>query len=351
MSPSFGYNTMEITELNKTELVRFITQSICECKSKAHFILEFGDERYCIFLNKDDKGYYVTVSETSSKTVQRPVKEIKRHYCFCSRLTVKNIDDIAYYIYSLVSDYFYGIYEVPTLEDTPTLDDTPTLEDDITDTGLSVAGLKYVEEQLKDMSEDSFQMMVDDAMTELLEDKYTMERIYFENYGVKHFVQEELVENLWVNLWHNLVGLTDDALECETREYLKYDEYMDNLLESGAWVMCSNGMGAVHFNEDLPFADGCSRLFELVGEHIAEKEIEKIMREMDDESEAYEFEWGFFSTFFEDRMFSNGNYEQYVKDELKKCTDIAFVIVYEDCLYICTTKAKNGIKNEVKVVA
>lgn len=345
MSPSFGYNTMEITELNKTELVRFITQSICECKSKAHFILEFGDERYCIYLNKDDKGYYVTVSETSSKTVQRPVKEIKRHYCFCSRLTVKNIDDIAYYIYSLVSDYFYGIYEVPTLEDTPTLDDTPTLENDITDTGLSVAGLKYVEEKLGDMSEDSFQMMVDDAMTELLEDKYTMERIYFENYGVKHFVQEELVENLWVNLWQNLMGITDEALECETREYLKYDEYMDDLLGSGAWVMCSNGMGSVHFNESLACgAEDNSRLMELVGEYIAEEEIEKIMREMDDESGVYKFEWGFFSPFFMNRMLGNDNYEWDVREELKKCTDIADARVYKDALYIWATKG-------VKVVA
>ena len=133
MFPFFGYNEKEITdELNKIDIVNFIAQSVRECKVKAQFILEFGDERYTMFLHKDDRGYYVTVSETSSKTVQRPVKEIKRHYFFCSRLTRKNIDDIANYIYGIVADYYYGygIYEAPALEEAPSLDQAPSLEED-----------------------------------------------------------------------------------------------------------------------------------------------------------------------------------------------------------------------------
>lgn len=280
----------------------------------------------------------------------------------------KNINIIAHTILeSIVDAYNEAVVKFSktedstfsTINDTPTLDDTPCLNDEYDKiiemeyyTGLSMDGLKYVEEKLGDMSEDSFQMMVDDAMTELLEDKYTMEQIYFENYGVKHFVQEELVENLWVNLWFNLMGVTDEALENETREYLKYDEYMDDLLESGAWVMCSNGMGAVHFNEDLACgAEDDSRLMELVGEYIAETEIEKIMRELDDESGAYKFEWDNFSPFFMNRMLGNGNYEWYVKEELKKCTDIADVRIYDDCLYIWATEPKNVNKWYVKVVA
>ena len=132
MFPFFGHNEKEITdELNKIDIVNFIAQSVRECKVKAQFILEFGDERYTMFLHKDDRGYYVTVSETSSKTVQRPVKEIKRHYFFCSRLTRKNIDDIANYIYGIVADYFYGygIYEAPALEEAPELEEAPALEE------------------------------------------------------------------------------------------------------------------------------------------------------------------------------------------------------------------------------
>lgn len=131
MFPFFGYNKKEITdELNKIDIANAIAYSIRECKKKAQFILEFGDERYCIFLNKDDKGYYITVDETSSKTVQRPVKEIKRHYFFCDRLTRNNIDGIANYIYGIVADYYYsyGIYEAPVLEEVPVLEEDTVVE-------------------------------------------------------------------------------------------------------------------------------------------------------------------------------------------------------------------------------
>jgi hypothetical protein len=108
----FGYHKrIEFTELNKTELVRFIAQPISMYKSDAHYCLEFGDERYCIYIYKNEKGYYVTVHETSSKTVQRPVKEVIRHYCDCFRLTEKKIDNIINYIYDLVANYFNGFYQ------------------------------------------------------------------------------------------------------------------------------------------------------------------------------------------------------------------------------------------------
>ena len=132
MFPFFGYNKEEITdELNKIDIANIIAYSIRECKAKAQVILEFGDERYCIFLNKDDKGYYITVDETSSKTVQRPVKEIKRHYFFCERLTRNNIDSIANYIYGIVADYYYGygIYEAPALEEATVLEEAPALDE------------------------------------------------------------------------------------------------------------------------------------------------------------------------------------------------------------------------------
>ena len=133
MFPFFGYNKKEITdELNKIDIVNFIAHSIRECKIKTQFVLEFGDERYTMFLHKDDRGYYITVSETSSKTVQRPVKEIKRHYFFCERLTKNNIDGIANYVYGIVADYYYGygIYEATALEEAPALEETPSLDED-----------------------------------------------------------------------------------------------------------------------------------------------------------------------------------------------------------------------------
>lgn len=135
---NFGYNKkMEFTKLNKTELVRFIAQPMCMFKSKAHYCLEFGGERYCIYLHKNDKGYYVTVSETSSNTVQRPVKEVIRHYCDCFRLTEKKIDNIVNYIYDLVADYYYSFYKADIRkseidkEYTDNLNSPDTLNNDI----------------------------------------------------------------------------------------------------------------------------------------------------------------------------------------------------------------------------
>jgi hypothetical protein len=102
----FGYHKrMEFTELNKTELVRFIVHSICWNKSKAHFWLEFGNEIYRIDICKfDKKGYYVIVNDIS-------YREVIKHCCDCFRLTEKNIDNIANYIYDLVADYFYGYHK------------------------------------------------------------------------------------------------------------------------------------------------------------------------------------------------------------------------------------------------
>ena len=326
-------------------------------------------------LKEDGKDVYISVKRDDFKAnfslgkfnTYYITKNINGEYKTIKMVDIKvlrgkNINLMAHAILEVILDE-YNEYmdnknveisknEDATINESPCLEDTPCLEDDITDTGLSVAGLKYVEEKLGDMSEDSFQMMVDDAMTELLEDKYTMERIYFENYGVKHFVQEELVENLWVNLWQNLMGVTDEALEYETREYLKYDEYMDDLLESGAWAMCSNGYGAVHFNEDLACgAEDDSRLMELVGEYIAETEIEKIMRELDDESGAYKFEWGFFSNLFMERIQNNGNYEEYVKVKIKEEIGVADILLYDDALYMWTEEEPMVNKSEVKIVA
>jgi hypothetical protein len=128
---------MEFTKLNKTEIISFIAQQICWYKSKAHFWLEFGNERYCIYIDKNDKGYYVTVHETSSKTVQRPVKEVIRHYCDCFRLTEKKIDNIINYIYDLVADYFYGYHKADITksdfdkDNTDNLNSPDTLNNDI----------------------------------------------------------------------------------------------------------------------------------------------------------------------------------------------------------------------------
>ena len=232
MFPFFGYNKKEITdELNKIDIANVIAYSIRECKKKAQFILEFGDERYCIFLNKDDKGYYITVDETSSKTVQRPVKEIKRHYFFCERLTRNNIDSIANYIYGIVADYYYGygIYEAPSLEEAPALEEAPMLDkapmledDDITEEGYSVAGLAYAKEHTNGVS-------MADIIRAVAEEHWNFESVVKESQWTR-FTNDSFRGLIWSTCWAEyLVEHTDEALEAETRYVMDFDSVYDDL--------------------------------------------------------------------------------------------------------------------------
>ena len=274
MFPFFGYNKMEIAEgLNKIDLVNFIAHSIRECKTKAQIILEFGDERYCIFLNKDDKGYYITVDETSSKTVQRPVKEIKRHYFFCDRLTRNNIDSIANYVYGIVADYFYGygIYEAPALEEAPVLDEAPALEEDytieevcngfyeivfndeedndITEEGYSVAGLEYLAETMPVVPVDA----IIEGVNEYFSDCYAVARNRRMGFYECNF--EEFCDIMWSYVWPNI--MTDEALEAETRYYMEFNDRLRYMLDNGelgALYIYNNDFVRSRFDEEAEIA-------------------------------------------------------------------------------------------------
>ena len=248
MFPFFGYNKKEITdELNKIDIVNLIERAIREHKTKAHFILEFGDERYCIFLRKDDKGYYITVHETSSKTVQRPVKEIKRHYFFCSRLTRNNIDSIADYIYGIVADYYYGygIYEATALEEAPMLEE----DNDITEEGYSVAGLEYLAENMPVVPVDA----IVEGVNEYFSDCYAVARNRCMGFYECNF--EEFCDIVWSYVWPNI--MTDEALEAETRYYMEFNDRLRYMLDNGelgALYIYNNDFVRSHFDEEAEVA-------------------------------------------------------------------------------------------------
>ena len=274
MFPFFGYNKKEIAEgLNKIDIINFIAHSIRECKAKAQIILEFGDERYCIFLNKDDKGYYITVDETSSKTVQRPVKEIKRHYFFCSRLTRNNIDSIANYVYGIVADYYYGyrIYEAPSLEEAPELEEAPALDEDytieevcngfyeivfndeedndITEEGYSVAGLKYLAETMPVVPVDA----IVEGVNEYFSDCYAVARNRCMGFYECGF--EEFCDIVWSYIWPNI--MTDPALEAETRYYMEFNDRLRYMLDNGelgALYIYNNDFVRSRFDEEAEVA-------------------------------------------------------------------------------------------------
>ena len=262
MFPFFGYNEKEITdELNKIDIVNFIAQSVRECKAKAQFILEFGDERYTMFLRKDDRGYYITVDETSSKTVQRPVKEIKRHYFFCDRLTRNNIDSIANYVYGIVADYYYGygIYEAPALEEDYTIEEVcngfyeivfnDEEDNDITEEGYSVAGLEYLAETMPVVPVDA----IAEGVNEYFSDCYAVARNRCMGFYECGF--EEFCDIVWSYVWPNI--MTDDALEAETRYYMEFNDRLRYMLDNGelgALYIYNNDFVRSRFDEEAEVA-------------------------------------------------------------------------------------------------
>ena len=388
MFPFFGYIKKEIAEgLNKIDIINFIAHSIRECKTKAQIILEFGDERYCIFLNKDDKGYYITVDETSSKTVQRPVKEIKRHYFFCSRLTRNNIDAIANYIYGIVADYYYGygIYEAPALEEATVLEEAtmlkeaPSLDEDTvveqirkkysyTDaSGMDVLDLVSYFNDLEDEGADSAEeeapaldeapvleeapMLEDNDITEegysvegiayvkentsevsmadiiraVAEEHWDFESVVKESQWTR-FTNDSFRDLIWSTCWAEyLVEHTDEALEAETRYVMDFDSVYDDLF-GYLWPYMST------------YDDSCGGCELWVDAWYVVERAAEIIEESVADSDTRCIDWDRFpdymiAAFLDDDLYGFDTFTERVMSELEG-GDIVDILPYDDGLHL-----------------
>ena len=320
MFPFFGYDKMEITEgLNKIDLVNFIAHSIRECKTKAQIILEFGDERYCIFLNKDDKGYYITVDETSSKTVQRPVKEIKRHYFFCSRLTRNNIDSIADFIYDIVADYYYAIIEAEEIINEAEVSEAPVLEEDndITEEGYSVDGIAYVKENTSGVS-------MTDIIRAVAEEHWNFESVVKESQWTR-FTNDSFRDLIWSTCWAEyLVEHTDEALEAETRYVIDFDSVYDDLF-GDLWPYMST------------YDDSCGGCELWVDAWYVVERAAEIIEESVADSDTRCIDWDRFpdymiAAFLDDDLYGFDTFTERVMSELEG-GDIVDILPYDDGLH------------------
>ena len=137
--------------------------------------------------------------------------------------------------------YFGGAKkEAPALEETPALEEAPALEedDDITDEGYSVAGLKYVEENMPVVPVDA----IVEGVNEYFSDCYVLEKCCG-GYYVCDF--EKFADIVWeYYVWPSVYTMTDEALEAETRCSMEFNLRLRYMLEKGyfEWLEIDNGI-------------------------------------------------------------------------------------------------------------
>ena len=198
----------------------------------------------------------------------------------------------------------------PCLDEAPCLEDDYTIEevcdgfyeivfndedDDITEDGYSVAGLAYVRENLWDVE---IVPMIKESMGDLFNDPYTMENIM--RGGVLD--QEKYTDALWDIVWEkHLCGLTDEALESETRYYTDFD------------ALCLQICGAV----------------------AAYDEVMRVVKEKSDSTcGAQGFSWDLFSEETMLTLFDNDSLVEQIRDALFDSVGCSDILLYDDCLYL-----------------
>lgn len=313
---NFAWKSMEITDETfnglklSSSLFMFLAEAISDSKINTYFILKDSSSQgcgYCFCFSKNEDGYIVVTEEWSGSDHEYYMGNKKR-------FTDGNIGIFADRLYDIIADFYYGIYEAeaannaaevsetpcldeaPCLEQAPVLDEAPMLEeDDITEDGYSVAGLAYVRENLWDVE---VMPMLKESMGNLFNDPYTMENIM--RGGVLD--QEKFTDALWDIVWEeHLCGLTDEALEAETRYYTDFD------------ALCLQICGAV----------------------AAYDEVMRVVKEKSDSTcGAQGFSWDLFSEETMLTLFDNEKLVEQIGDALFDSVGCSDILLYDDCLYL-----------------
>lgn len=207
-----------------------------------------------------------------------------------SKILDNYIKDGDKYSISLWESMTGMIYMAPCLEETPMLE-----QDDITEEGYSVAGLAYVRENLENID---IKGTICYFMGDLFDDPYTMEQIT--RGGCIN--EERFVDALWDIVWNQfLCGMTDEALESETRYYTDFDALCSTL--------CSN---------------------------IAA--YDEVMRVVKEKSDAYYgaqgFSWDLFSEETMCTLMENDDLVGMLRKSLFAEVGCSDLLVYDDCLYV-----------------
>jgi hypothetical protein len=133
------------------------------------------------------------------------------------------------------------IYMAPCLEEAPCLEDDYIIEevcdgfyeikfldeDGITEDGYSIMGLNYLSETMVD---EDIEDIVDEAYEEVSNDLYVWLNEMFRS---GECPKDEFMDTMWAYVWDIIMdkGLSDEALESETRYYVEFDDIVERRLE------------------------------------------------------------------------------------------------------------------------
>lgn len=237
-----AWKSMEINDetfnefkLSVDSLYMFLVRAISDSKINSCFILKDSSSQecgYCFCFSKNEDGYIVVTEEWSGSDHEYYMGDRKR-------FTFGNISDFADRLCDIIADYYYGICEAeavnnavevseaPSLDEAPTLEDTPILEDDITEEGYSIMGLNYLRETMVDAD---IEDIVDEAYEEVSNDLYVWLN---ELFRCGECPKNEFMDTMWAYAWDIIRdrGLSDEALEAETRYYTEFDDIVERRLE------------------------------------------------------------------------------------------------------------------------
>ena len=142
-------------------------------------------------------------------------------------------------VYMTLCDENPELDEAPVLEAEPCLNDlslglgdsywseAPALDedDDTTEEGYSVAGLKYLAENMPVVPVDA----IVEGVNEYFSDCYAVARNRCMGFYECSF--EEFCDIVWSYVWPNV--MTDEALEAETRYYMEFNDRLRYMLDNG----------------------------------------------------------------------------------------------------------------------
>ena len=237
---NFAWKSMEINDETfnsfklSSSLFMFLAEAMSDSKINTCFILKDSSSQKCGYyfcLSKNDDGYIVVTEEWSGSDYEYYMGNKKR-------FTDGNIGIFADRLYDIIADYYYGIYEAEAannaaeVSEAPCLDEAPSLEEWSEITGLnedymSLDGLKYLRETMVDADMED---IVDEAYEEVSNDLYVWLNELFRS---GECPKDEFMDTMWTYAWDIIRdrGLSDEALEAETRYYVEFDDIVERRLE------------------------------------------------------------------------------------------------------------------------
>ena len=182
-----------------------------------------------------------------------------------SKILDNYIKDGDKYSIALWEDMTGMVYMAPELDEAPELEEDYTIEEvcdgfyeivfndgednDITEDGYSVAGLKYLAENMPVVPVDA----IVEGVNEYFSDCYAVARNRCMGFYECDF--EEFCDIVWSYVWPNV--MTDEALEAETRYYMEFNDRLRYMLDNGelgALYIYNNDFVRSRFDEEAEVA-------------------------------------------------------------------------------------------------